>query len=164
MDELSLVWMSSIEEAYQFSLKVEEKVSKKFDNKNSGRGRGGRTSIWSYGGHNDDQKNKDEAISSNQNQRGNNSNCFLDQKNRDQRGRGRGQGSRRGCFRGKCFHYVEEGHRKFECSQCQGRIDQRIEGQVIVTHVDEDIKSSHFEDIERGEVLVNQRVLLSGEN
>ena len=41
-DELSLVQMNSIEEAYQFSLRVEEKLRKKFDNKNSGRGRGGR--------------------------------------------------------------------------------------------------------------------------
>ena len=29
--------------------------------------------------------------------------------------------------------------------------------------VDEDAKSFHFEDVERGEVLVNRRVLLSGE-
>ena len=35
--------MNSIEEAYQFSLRVEEKINKKFDNKNSGRGRGGRS-------------------------------------------------------------------------------------------------------------------------
>ena len=29
--------------------------------------------------------------------------------------------------------------------------------------VDENAKSSHFEDVERGEVLVNRRVLLSSE-
>ena len=29
--------------------------------------------------------------------------------------------------------------------------------------IDEDEKSSHSEDVERGEVLVNKRVLLSGE-
>ena len=29
--------------------------------------------------------------------------------------------------------------------------------------VDEDARSSHFEDVERGEVLVNRRVLLSRE-
>ena len=33
-----LVRVTSIEEAYQFSLKVEEKLNKKYDNKNSGRG------------------------------------------------------------------------------------------------------------------------------
>ena len=66
-DELSLVWMNNIEEAYQFSLRVEEKPNKKFDNKNNGRGHGKRSGEWSYGGHNDDQKNKDEARSSNQN-------------------------------------------------------------------------------------------------
>lgn len=115
--------MSNIEEAYQFFQRVEEKLSKKFDNKNSGRGRGGRFGGRSYGGYNDDQKNKDEAISSNQNQKGNNFNHFHDQKNRDQRGRGRGQGSGRSGFHGKCFHYREEGHRAFEFTQFQGRID-----------------------------------------
>ena len=42
-DELSLVRMNSIEEAYEFALRVEEKPSKKFDNKNSGRGCSGRS-------------------------------------------------------------------------------------------------------------------------
>ena len=62
------------------------------------------------------------------------------------------------------FSHGEEGHRTFECSQCQGRIDRRTKGQARVAHVDEDAKSLHYEDVERGEVLVNQRVLLSGEN
>ena len=66
-DEMSLVWMNNIEEAYQLSLRVEEKLSKKFDNKNSRRGHSGRSGKWSYGGHNDDQKKKDEAISSSHN-------------------------------------------------------------------------------------------------
>ena len=43
-DELSLVQMNSIEEACQFSLRVEEKLSKKFHNKNSGRGHDERSS------------------------------------------------------------------------------------------------------------------------
>ncbi len=41
-EKLSLVWMNNIEEVYQFFLKVDEKLSKKFDNKNSGRGKSGR--------------------------------------------------------------------------------------------------------------------------
>ena len=56
----------SIEEAYQFALKVEEKLNK-YDNKNSVRGRSGRSGKRSYGGRNDDQKNKDKARSSTQN-------------------------------------------------------------------------------------------------
>ena len=39
----------------------------------------------------------------------------------------------------------------------------RAEGQARVAHVDEDAHSSHSEDVERGETLVNERVLLSGE-
>ena len=39
----------------------------------------------------------------------------------------------------------------------------RDEGQARVAHVDEDAHSSHSEDAERGETLVNERVLLSGE-
>ena len=46
----------------------------------------------------------------------------------------------------------------------QGRTDRRTEGQARVVHVDEDAKSLHFEDVERGEILVNRRVLLSCEN
>ena len=63
--------MNSIEEAYQFSLKFKEKLSKKFDNKNSRRGHSGRSEGKYYGGHKDDQNNKDEAKISNQNLRGN---------------------------------------------------------------------------------------------
>ena len=33
----------------------------------------------------------------------------------------------------------------------------------MVAHVDKDAQSSHLEDAERGKVLVNERVLLSGE-
>ena len=33
----------------------------------------------------------------------------------------------------------------------------------MVDHVDKDAQSSHLEDVERGEVLVNERVLISGE-
>ena len=72
--------MDNIEELYQFSLIVEEKLDKKFDYKNSGRGHGGRSSGQSYSGHNDDQKNKDEAGSSSHNQRENDFNHFHDQK------------------------------------------------------------------------------------
>ena len=38
------------------------------------------------------------------------------------------------------------------------------EQKARVAHVDEDVRSSHFDDVERGEVLDNRRVLLSGEN
>ena len=34
--------MKNIEEAYQFFLRVEEKLNMKFDNNNNGRGHGGR--------------------------------------------------------------------------------------------------------------------------
>ena len=56
-EELSLVQIMSIEEAYQFALKVEKKLNKKYDNKNIGRGHDGRFGGWSYGGQNDNQKN-----------------------------------------------------------------------------------------------------------
>lgn len=67
---MSSVWMTSTKEVYHFSLRVEEKLRNFFDNKNSGRGRGGRSDGKSYGGWNNDQKNKDGVSSSNQNQRG----------------------------------------------------------------------------------------------
>ena len=62
--------MNNIEEVYQFNLRFEEKLSRKFDNKNSGRGCNRRYGRRSYESYNDDQKNKDEARSSNLNQMG----------------------------------------------------------------------------------------------
>lgn len=56
--------MSTIEDAYQFALKVEEKLNRRFERKQSGRGRGGKTSGWSYGGRNEDQKKNDDSSSS----------------------------------------------------------------------------------------------------
>lgn len=43
-------------------------------------------------------------------------------------------------------------------------IDRRTQDESIVVYVDDDAKSSHFEDAKRREVLVNKRVMLSGEN
>ena len=77
-EKITLVWMTSIKEAYHCSLRVEEKLIKKFDKNNGGSGHGGRSGRWSYGGQNYDQKNKNEARSSSQNQRGNNLNCSHD--------------------------------------------------------------------------------------
>ena len=45
---------------------MEERLRENFDNKNSGRGHGGRSGRQSYGGHNDDQEKKDEVGSSSQ--------------------------------------------------------------------------------------------------
>ena len=58
----------------------------------------------------------------------------------------------------------EEGHRAFECCQWKGRSDIKFKGYAKVTHIDEDTISSHSKDAERGEVLVNIRVMLSSEN
>ena len=43
-EELSLVRMTSIEETYQFSLQVEEKLKKRFEGRKRGCGQGGRGS------------------------------------------------------------------------------------------------------------------------
>ena len=73
------------------------------------------------------------------------------------------QGAGRGGFYGKCFHCNKKGHQSFECPQNQGRNNRRNDWQDKVAHVDEDAKSSHSKDVERGEVLVNKKVLMSGE-
>ena len=43
-------------------------------------------------------------------------------------------------------------------------MDKRDNSQARVSYVDDDAQSSHLDDVEIGEVLVNERVLLSGEN
>ena len=54
-----MIRMRNIEEAYQFSLRVEENLNKNFEIKQSG-----RSNRLSYGGRNEDQEKKDEASSS----------------------------------------------------------------------------------------------------
>ena len=49
-EELSLVRMTSVEKAYQFTLQVEEKLNKRFEGRKRGRGQGGRGSGRSFGG------------------------------------------------------------------------------------------------------------------
>jgi hypothetical protein len=49
-EELSMIIISTIEDAYQFSLKAEEKLNKRFESKQRGGGCGGKTSRQSYGG------------------------------------------------------------------------------------------------------------------
>ena len=126
--------MISIEEACKFSLRVEEKLNKMFENKKSGQGQGGRSSRLSYGGQNEDHI-KNNVASCDQHQRDyiykhythtHTRVCvcvcmymyvyFRDQNNRDQRG-GRGQGPRGGAFHRTCFHCVLEGHKAYGCPQ-----------------------------------------------
>ena len=52
-EELSLVRMTSIEEAYQFALRVKEKLNKKFEGRKRGCGQGGRCGSRSSGGQNE---------------------------------------------------------------------------------------------------------------
>ena len=145
-------------------MQFEEKFKKKFDGRKIRCSQGGRGDGRSFGGQNETLK-KNEDVSTSTNQRNEGFNCFHDQNFRDQRGRGRGhgQGLGRGGFCGTYFHYNEECHHAFECPQCQGRIDKRADSQERVAHMDDDAQSSHLEDVERGEVIVNERFLLNNE-
>ena len=124
-EELSLVRMNSIEEAYQFALRVEEKLNKKFEGRQRGHNQGGKGGSRSSGGRNETQK-KNEDVGTSRNQRNEGFNRSRDQKFGDQRGRGRwrGQGLGRGGFCGTYFHCNEEGHHSYEFPQQQGRIDR----------------------------------------
>lgn len=53
-EELSLVKMVNIEEAYRFSLKVEEKLNKRFEGKQKGKSQGRRGIGRSFGDQNED--------------------------------------------------------------------------------------------------------------
>ena len=114
--ELSLVRMTSIEEAYQFSLRVEEKLNKKYEGRQRGCSQGERGGNRSTGGQNETQK-KNEDVGTSRYQRNEDFNHSRDQNFGDQRGRGRGcgQGSGRGGFCGTFCHCNEEGHHAFKC-------------------------------------------------
>ena len=117
--------MTSVEEAYQFALRVEEKLNKRFEGRQRGHSQGGRGSGRSSRSRNETQK-KNEDVGTSKNQRNEGFNCSHDQNFGDQRGRGRGcgQGLGRGGFYGTFFYCNEEGHRAFECPQRQGRTDR----------------------------------------
>ena len=83
-EELSLVRMMSVEEAYQFSLRVEEKLNKRFEGRKRGNSQGGRGSGRSFGSQNETQK-KNEDVGTSRNQRNKGFNCSHDQNFRDQR-------------------------------------------------------------------------------
>lgn len=77
-------------------------------------------------------------------------NCSCDQNNRDQRGRGG--------FCGTCFHY-KEWHEAYECPRCWGKNQCKTWGKCMSS-----IKALHFEYVDRGEVLIIKRALLSDKN
>ena len=116
--ELSLVRMTSVEEAYQFALRVEEKLKKRFEGRQRGCGQGGRGGSRSTRGQNETKK-KNEDVATSRYQRNEGFNHSHDQNFGDQggRGRGRGKGLGRGGFHGTYFHCNEEGHHAFECPQ-----------------------------------------------
>ena len=147
--------MTSIEEAYYFSLRVEEKLKKRFQGRKRGCGQGGIGCGRSSRGRNETQK-KNEDVGTTRNQRNEGFNHSRDQNFGDQRGRGRGrgQGLGGGGFRGTYFHCNEEGHHAFEFPQWQGRTYRRADGHARVAHVDEDVQLSYSKDAKRGEVLI----------
>ena len=53
--------MTSVEEAYQFALRVEEKLNKRFEGRKRGRGQGGRGGGRSSGGRNETQKKNEDV-------------------------------------------------------------------------------------------------------
>ena len=110
--------MTSIEEAYQFALQVEEKLNKNYEGRQIGHSQGGRGGSRSTGGRNETQK-KNEDVGTSRYQRNEGFNHSHDQNFGDQRGRGRGcgQGLGRGGFWGSYFHCNEEGHHAFKCPQ-----------------------------------------------
>ena len=58
--------MTSVEEAYQFALRVEEKLNKKFDGRQRVCSQGGRGDGKSFGGQNENlKKNEDVGTSRN---------------------------------------------------------------------------------------------------
>lgn len=63
-DEIRLVRMTTIDDAYQFFVKVEEKINRIFERKQRGRDSDGNTGRRSYGGQNEDQKKYEKSISS----------------------------------------------------------------------------------------------------
>ena len=60
-EELSLVRMTSIEKAYQFVLRVEEKLNKKIDGRQRRCNQGGRGGGRSFGGQNKNQKKNEDV-------------------------------------------------------------------------------------------------------
>lgn len=118
-DEISVVKLESVEEAYQYALKVEEILTKKHKQRQTGRGgrfQRGRDRSYGEGGRFDnfvqdkgkfewknDDKDKIEWKEGHSYRGGTSSY------------RGRGNFYSRGGFHGNCFRCGKERHRSFEC-------------------------------------------------
>ena len=102
--------MCDIEDAYQFALNVEERLNRKFENKQRWRDYGGRTRGRYYRGQKNNQKNEDD---------GKNKNQELDNSYDAWEKYSKGRGFRRGGFHGSCFQCGEEGHQYYAFSHNQ---------------------------------------------
>jgi hypothetical protein len=154
-DEMSMMIIRSVEDAYQMALKAEEKMSRKQGQRGQGRGQPrGKTVVQDR-----NQKPKEEWKKPQpQTERGGSSQRGKYAKQRGQytnnntfscaRGRGRGKG---GVV--KCFTCGKNGHKSYECP------DKKKEGGE--THIVEAQRwNVEAEDVEGGRSLVMRKVLL----
>ena len=80
-----MVRMTSVEEAYQFALQVEEKLNKRFEGRQRGHSQGLRGGSKSSGSQNETQK-KNEDVGTSRNQRNEGFNRSHDQNFGDKKG------------------------------------------------------------------------------
>jgi hypothetical protein len=150
-DEMSMMTIRTVEDAYQMALKVEEKLSRKKSQRGRGRSQPrGKTVVQDR-----NQKPKEEWKKPQyQTERGGSSQRgqYADN-NTFPRARGRGRG-RGGVI--KCFTCGKNGHKSYECP------DKKKEGGE--THIAEaQRRNVEAEDVEHGRSLVMRKVLLTPE-
>lgn len=159
-EEMTLIRVLTMEDSYQIALKIEERLNKKFENKQKGKGRGGKVGGRTYKSEENKQKGYKNEEGSNREAKYDEGKSSLGQ---NFIGRGRGCGFGGGPFRGTCFKCGEEGHRAYDCPHTEEKPRRRQEdkGREKNSNEEEDAPSSQSEDAEEGEVLMIRNTLLN---
>lgn len=128
-EEITLVRVITMEDAYQIAYQIEDKMKKRYESKQRERGHGGRARGINYNNDDKNKKNqKNEDQGNNKNQRYDDPYGPRDQNSRGRGGLGRGFG--RETFKGTYFKCGEDGFRAYYCPHEEERSRRRSKHRI----------------------------------
>eukprot|EP00253_Pinus_taeda_P003381 PITA_03381 len=150
LDEIGILSPQTLDEAYQFALKAEEKINRKQNTKRGGGSSRGKGKVYGRGrgaGPNDEGSNSKSAGTTEK-----------DNSTKEGRPAQRGRGFGRGRGTVKCYHCHKLGHKSYDCPE-----GEPVGGRGTYVAQPEDVEETPQEaenTPETGEALVLNKVLL----